>query len=76
MTTVSELIAYLQTQPQHAIVQTLVGEQGRDWQGDHYHFQELVISEHINLCDLRGNQWVPETSRNFNKGFLEIGTHP
>lgn len=71
MTTVADLIAHLQTLPQDAIVQCLAEKQG-SW-NDFIEWVDLNISDHVNVIDLRGNQFVKPESSNFNKVFVEIG---
>ncbi len=71
MTTVAQLIAYLETLPQEAIVQCLSEKRSgysvwTDW-------KDLDISEHVNVIDLRENKFVKPESENFQKVFVEIG---
>jgi hypothetical protein len=70
--TVKDLIEWLQTQDQGAIVQVLKREDGRDWQGDIV--KTVNFSPDLaDYTDLRGNQFVSPNEPHFNRRTLILG---
>lgn len=68
--TVAELIAHLQTLPQHAEVQCL---QERQAMWNTFFIFEDLTPEGINVIDFRNNPFVTEGHPNYNRIFVEIG---
>ena len=50
---VSELIEWLKTQDQEAIVEILVGEHSRGYSGDSFSKEFFDINEHVDYTDFR-----------------------
>ena len=71
--TVSELIAWLKTQDQEAIVEVLTSRDGQAYQGDIIETAEFDPSVHADYTDFRGNGWTKADSPHFNKRFLFLG---
>lgn len=80
---VSEMIEWLQTKDQDAIVEVLVHTDGNGWyeQGGRVSREEFDVSEdkyddfgkHWEYADFRGNQFVKESEPFYNKRYLFIG---
>lgn len=70
--TVAELIEWLKTQDQEAVVFVVSGERGYAWNGDSYNLQEFTptLAEYI---DLRGNPFVKPDAPHFNARSLHLG---
>lgn len=74
MTTISQLIAYLETLPQGAVVEILQSK-GAQWGGEVVSCIPLDLAnpDHITVTDFRGNQFVKADSPHYNKIYVEIG---
>lgn len=74
-TTVRQLIEFLQTQDQDAIVQILVGEQAQyGCDGDSYFRSDLAVDQHVEYTDFRGNQFTRPTDAHYNQRYLFLGS--
>ena len=80
---VKELIYWLQTQDEEAIVQVVIHERGTGYydQGGNAHIADFDLSEtqyncpsHYEYTDFRGNQFVKEDTPYYNKRFLLLGS--
>lgn len=71
-TTVRQLIEFLQTQDQDAVVDILVGEQSGF--GDSFFRKNLELTEDVEYTDFRGNQFVHPTSAHYNQRYLFLGS--
>lgn len=75
---VAELITWLQTQDQEAIVQVLVhfSSSGYYDQGGNVQIEDFASVDgwHYEYTDFRGNQYVKPDAPYYNKRYLQIGT--
>lgn len=75
---VSELIDWLKTQDQDAVVDVLHHTSGSGYydQGGNVSIEEFTATEFKDweYTDFRGNYFVKEDAPHFNKRFLQIGT--
>lgn len=76
--TVADLVRFLLTQPQDAIVQVGVKEQCgwteiTEYQDIDVPTEENPYTEKVNVIDLRGNPFITEDNANFNKVFIQLG---
>ena len=70
MTTVKQLIEYLQKQDQEAAVRLNVVDNGHDYSTT---FVDLDLEMHVSYVDLRGNPFVKDDAPYKDKRFLEFG---
>lgn len=79
---VAELITWLQTQDQEAIVQVLVHSSGTNHceQGGTVSVEDFTLAGdwgvpyHYEYTDFRGNQYTKPDAPYYNKRYLQIGT--
>lgn len=79
---VAELITWLQTQDQEAIVQVLVHSSGTGYydQGGNVMVQDFTpdgewgVYDHYEYTDFRDNQFVKPDAPYYNKRYLQFGT--
>ena len=74
--TVSELIEWLKTQDQGAIVQVIRGERSRGYDGgDICHTEDFTAGLSYN-CDLRGSSHIKPDASYYNQRSLLLGEKP
>ena len=77
MTTVAQLIEFLQTLPQDAEVDVMAERRGQWW--TYTEFEELQIpdehgnSDNLEVYDFRDNQFVKEGDPRFGRVFVSFG---
>lgn len=72
--TVRELIAWLATQDQDAIVEVIRREPGGyGYGGDSFEVVEFVPEEHSDYSDFRNNQHTSPDAPHYGKRFLLLG---
>ena len=73
MTTVAQLIEFLQTQDQGAEVNVLKATEV-PYQGYDVEFGPLDLTEDVDYIDLRGNPHVLSGQPSYGKRYLELGS--
>ena len=74
--TVSELIEWLKTQDQGAIVQVIKGERSRGYDGGDICRTEDFTAALSDYCDMRGNPHVKPDASYYNQRSLLLGERP
>lgn len=70
---VKELIEYLKTQDQEAIVELEVSEDSGGYGGCVSSVIDLDADKHIEYIDMRGNPYVKPEALYYNKRYLRFG---
>ena len=75
--TVEQLIEFLKTQDQKAIVQIIEHSSGTGYydQGGSASEEDIDLEKHISYTDFKGNSFVKPEDSFFNKAYLLLGTY-